>query len=170
MPDTISFRAIIKRFAKQGEKTGWTYVEIPAALAEQLNGQDKTSFRVKGKADAMVLKAVSLLPMGNGDYILPLNADMRKVIRKPVGETIMLVLSKDEAGYQLAEDFVACLDDDPEAKTFFETLTGSHQRYFSKWIESAKTTPTREKRIAQAINALARGWGYPEMIRAGKEK
>nr|MBP8244154.1 YdeI/OmpD-associated family protein [Chitinophagaceae bacterium] len=53
------------------------------------------------------------------------------------------------------------------AKAFFESLTGSHQRYFSKWIDSAKTEPTRVKRITMAVNALAKKWGYGEMIRGG---
>ena len=63
-----------------------------------------------------------------------------------------------------------CLADEPAASAFFQSLAGSHQRYFSKWIDSAKTEPTRTKRIALAVNALAKKWGYPEMIRASQEK
>ena len=32
-----------------GEKTGWSYIEIPAAIAQQLKPNYKKSFRVKGK-------------------------------------------------------------------------------------------------------------------------
>ncbi|HVF97457.1 MAG TPA: YdeI/OmpD-associated family protein, partial [Flavisolibacter sp.] len=52
----------------------------------------------------------------------------------------------------------------------FESLTKGHRLYFSKWIESAKTEPTKAKRIAMAVNALAKGWGYPEMMRANKKE
>ncbi|MFD2524744.1 YdeI/OmpD-associated family protein [Flavihumibacter stibioxidans] len=43
----------------------------------------------------------------------------------------------------------------------------SHQRYFSKWIEVAKTESTRDIRIARTVNAMVKKWSYSEMIRAG---
>jgi uncharacterized protein YdeI (YjbR/CyaY-like superfamily) len=60
---------------------------------------------------------------------------------------------------------IACLEDEPTAMRFFQKLPGSHQRYFSKWIDSAKGEGTKAKRIALSVNALARGKGYAEMIR-----
>ncbi|MGE5108027.1 MAG: hypothetical protein ACM3H8_10810, partial [Sphingobacteriales bacterium] len=32
----ITFTAVIKRFDKQGEKTGWTYIEIPSDIADKI--------------------------------------------------------------------------------------------------------------------------------------
>ena len=29
----IQFNSVIKKFAKQGEKTGWSYIEIPEEVA-----------------------------------------------------------------------------------------------------------------------------------------
>jgi uncharacterized protein YdeI (YjbR/CyaY-like superfamily) len=49
-------------------------------------------------------------------------------------------------------------------------LSGSHQKYFSKWIESAKTAQTKTKRILMAVTALGQGKGYPEMIRMNKKE
>lgn len=45
----IDYTTIILQFAEQGEKTGWTYIEIPADLAQQIKPGNKKSFRVKGK-------------------------------------------------------------------------------------------------------------------------
>jgi uncharacterized protein YdeI (YjbR/CyaY-like superfamily) len=78
-------------------------------------------------------------------------------------------LTADDSAFVFNKDFMDCLLDEPAAKQFFDSLTGSHQRYFSKWIDSAKTEPTKVKRITMAVNALAKKWGYPEMIRAGKQ-
>ena len=64
---------------------------------------------------------------------------------------------------------LACLVDDPVANSFFKTLPGSHQRYFSKWIDDAKTDQTRTKRIALAVNALAKEHNYGEMLRNSKK-
>lgn len=97
---------------------------------------------------------------------MPLNADMRKQIGKKHGAILHVQLVEDKAPFVFNADFVACLEEDPVAKKFFDTLTGSHQRYFSKWIDDAKTESTRAKRIAQSLNAFARKMGYPEMLRA----
>ncbi len=79
-------------------------------------------------------------------------------------------LTPDDSAFIFNKDFMECLHDDPGAESFFNTLTGSHQRYFSKWIDSAKTEPTKVKRIAMAVNALSRKLGYGEMIRAAAGK
>jgi uncharacterized protein YdeI (YjbR/CyaY-like superfamily) len=50
----------------------------------------------------------------------------------------------------------------------FKKLVGAEQRYFSKWIDSAKTEETKAKRIAMMINAMLKGWRYGEMMRANK--
>ena len=164
----VKFTTTIHKFAKQGEKTGWTYVEIPADIAQQLKPGNKREFKVKGKLDKYAIKRASLLPMGGGKFILPLNATIRKAIAKGYGAMLSLQLSADDSAFVFNKDFMDCLSDEPAAKTFFESLTGSHQRYFSKWIDDAKTEPTKTKRIAMAVNALAKKWGYPEMLRANK--
>ena len=164
----VQFTATIKKFGSMGEKTGWSYIEIPAAIAQQLKPGYKKSFRVKGKIDDYQLSQTSLLSMGEGDFIIPLNATIRKAIRKTVGATLIVSLAEDTSPFEYNQDFMECLQDEPEAITYFKTLPGSHQKYFSKWIDSAKTEPTRAKRIAQAVNALSRKQGYAEMIRSLK--
>jgi hypothetical protein len=165
----LKFSTTIHRFEKQGEKTGWTYIEIPADLAQQLKPGNKKEFKVKGKLDTFAIKRVSLLPMGGGKFIMPINAAIRKGIGKRHGAMLLVQLQEDKSEFVFNKDFMECLADEPAAKEFFETLTGSHQRYFSKWIDDAKTEPTRTKRIAMAVNALSRKWGYPEMLRANKK-
>ncbi len=81
----VQFTATIQRFAEQGEKTGWSYITIPSDIAEQLNPGIKKSFRVKGKLDLHIIEQQALLPMGDGSFILPLNASIRKAIHKNKG-------------------------------------------------------------------------------------
>lgn len=166
----VSFKATLKKFGQQGEKTGWTYFEVPADLAQQLKPGNKKSFRVRGKLDKYAFNGVALLPMGGGIFIMAVNAGMRKGIAKKEGARIQVQLAVDEKPYEIARDFLECLGDEPSALKFFKTLVVSHQNYFSKWIESAKTETTRTRRIAMAVNALSKKMGYPEMIRAAKEE
>jgi len=164
----IIFTATIQKFAKQGEKTGWTYIEISASQAKKLKPDTKVSFRVKGSLDSFKIKQIALLPMGEGNFIVPLNATMRKATGKKLGDKIKVSLEEDKSEFAFSEDFIACLQDDPVAFDFFQTLSGSHQKYFSKWIDSAKTSATKTKRIVMAVTALSKRQGYPEMIRANK--
>jgi len=164
----ISFSTTILKFDNQGEKTGWTYIKIPAQIAEQLHPGNRKSFRVKGKLDDHVISGIALLPMGEGDFIMALNADLRKAIGKRKGAVLKVQLAVDKEPYQLNATFIECMEDEPAALQYFRSLPKAHQNYFSKWIESAKTEPTRDHRIAQAVSALARKMGFPEMLRAKK--
>lgn len=166
----ISFSTKIKRFGKKGEKTGWTYVEISATLAQKLNPGKRVGYRVKGALDQHVIQRVSLIPMGAGRFIIPLNATMRRAIGKGDGDTLRVVLEVDERAVPASADFMRCLRDDSRALAHFKTLPGSHQRYFSKWIESAKTKETKTKRITMAVIALAGGQGFPEMLRTNRAR
>lgn len=164
----IQFTATIHKFARQGEKTGWTYIEISASQAKKLKPDTKVSFRVKGSLDSFKIKQIALLPMGEGHFIMPLNASMRKATGKKQGDKLKVSLVADDSEFAFSEDFITCLEDDPVAYDFFQTLSGSHQKYFSKWIDSAKTSFTKTKRIVMAVTALSKKQGYPEMIRANK--
>ena len=88
----IQFTTTILQFAEQGEKTGWTYIVITAALAEKLIPNNKRSFRVKGRLDDHPIKKVALLSMGEGEFIMPLNATIRKAIRKRKGDKLKVQL------------------------------------------------------------------------------
>jgi len=166
----VKFTTTILKFNEQGEKTGWTYIEIPADIAQQIKPNNKKSFRVKGKLDNYAIKSIALLPMGNGNFIMPLNAAMRKATGKRKGAMLSVNIEEDKTPLKLNEDFLACLNDEPAALKHFNSLAGSHRNYFSKWIDSAKIEQTKTKRIAMAVSALARGLGYPEMMREDKAK
>ena len=76
----VEYTTTLLKFDKQGEKTGWTYIEISSDIAQQLKPNNKKSFRVKGKLDNYTIQAVALLPMGEGNFIMPINGAMRKSI------------------------------------------------------------------------------------------
>ncbi len=166
----VQFTITIHKFEKQGEKTGWTHIEIPADIAQQLKPGNKKSFRVKGKLDDYKIAGVSLLPMGGGSFIMAINSAMRKGIGKKQGAMVKVELEEDKKLYQLNKEFMECLADEPRALENFKSMPKSFQNYYSKWIESAKTEPTKTKRIATAVSTLARGMNFSEMIRSLQKK
>lgn len=165
----IQFTATIKKFGKQGEKTGWTYIEISALLAEKLNPGNKKSFRVKGKLDELDYSMIALLPMSEGNFIMPLNASIRKKIRKQKGATLKVIMEVDTNKMKLPAELMECLEDEPQALEYFNSLPKGQQNYFANWICSAKTESTKTKRMAATINALDKHWDFGQMIRAMKK-
>jgi hypothetical protein len=166
----VTFNAIIFKFGEQGEKTGWTYIDIPADIAQELKPGNRKSFRVRGRLDNFAIAGVAVMPMGEGNFILTLNANMRKDIRKREGAMLQVSLEEDvDFKLEVPDDLHECLADDPEALDFFNSLLESHRRYFVNWLNSAKTLPTRAKRIAMICDAMARHMDYGQMIRAGRK-
>lgn len=89
------FTVPILKFGEQGEKTGWTYIVISEEVALQLLPANKKSFRVKGKLDTFLTKGVALLPMGEGSFMMALNASVRKGIGKEKGGLLNVQLELD---------------------------------------------------------------------------
>lgn len=162
----LQFTTTILRFKQYAEKTGWTYIEVPAALAGQLVPGNKKGFRVKGFLDEHPFGGISLLPMGGGNFILTLNASIRKAIRKTAGAQLKVRLEVDLEPILPPKELLECLADEPIAMERFQQLPKSHQNYFTQWINTAKTEPTKAKRIAASINTLAKGQGFSEAVRS----
>jgi len=164
----VQYTAVIKKFDSMGEKTGWTYIDVPAAIAQQLKKDTKKSFRVKGRLDEYEFYGLALTPMGGGDYILALKAAIRKQIKKQKGDMLCVQIEADDRPILPPADLLDCLTDEPAALAHFNTIAPSHQLYFIRYIESAKTDATRTKRIAQSVNTLSKKLGFSDMLRSLK--
>ncbi len=166
----IEFNTIILQFAEQGEKTGWSYIEIPAHLAQELKPGNKKSFRVRGMLDGLAVKGMALMPMGEGNFIMALKAEVRKGIHKNAGAMVQVKIEEDtDYKVEVPDDLQECFEFEPDALAFFNSLPKSHRDYFIKWIEGAKTAETRAKRIVNTINATLRKWNYGQMLREMKK-
>jgi hypothetical protein len=167
----VTFKTKILQFKERmGEKTGWSYIKVPAKLAQQLKPDNKRSFRVKGKLDDYAIAGMALIPMGEGDFILALKAAIRKAIRKKAGDSLEVQLEVDKKEIVPPKELLECLADEPEAQKVFKTLPKSHQNWYGNWVKGAKTEGTRTRRIAQIVDAMLKKMSFGEMIRAYGEK
>ncbi|MDB5251136.1 MAG: hypothetical protein JWP27_305 [Flaviaesturariibacter sp.] len=166
----LQFQTVLKRFAQQGEKTGWTYFELSAEQATALLPGNRRSFRVKGKLDELPIAGVATIPMGDGNFIIAVNTTMRKTLRKKQGDMITVRLQLDKQEVPLSPALLECLQDEPDAQAKFKALPRSHQHYYSRWIESAKTDATKARRIAQAINGFLNGRTFAEIMKADSSR
>ena len=166
----ISFEVLIEKFEDKGEKTGWTYIYIPESLALQIKPNTRTSYRVKGSMDNLPIGGMAMVPMGEGDYIIALKGELRRKLRKKEGDLLRVGLEEDE-DFQIPmpAELEEALRDQPHFLENFLKQPKSHQHYFFNWINSAKTDPTRAKRIAMTIDAMDRGYDFGQMIREEKK-
>lgn len=162
----VIFTATILQFAEQGEKTGWSYIEVPADIAQKLKPGNKKSFRVKGMLDGLAVEGLALIPMGAGNFIMAIKAEIRKGLRKNAGAMLQVKLEPhDDFKIDMPDELQECFDFEPEALDFFNSLPISHRNYFLKWINDAKTSETRAKRIVNTVNAMLRKWRFNVMAK-----
>lgn len=165
MPGKLHFSTRLEKFGQMGEKTGWTYVPITAEMANTIKKGCRKSFRVKGRIDQTEISGVALMPMGDGEFILTINASLRRQLKKTKGDLVELFLQEDKSEKPLSAELIECLADEPDAFGYFQSIPASHRRYFSNWVESAKTNQTKSRRIAAALDAFIRKMTFGEMIR-----
>jgi len=165
----VTFNAELEKFKDNGEKTGWTYVFIPHAIADQIKPGERRAIRIKGTIDHLSISGIAIMPMGDGDFILPLKKDIRKQLQKEAGAKVTLNLSFDaDFKVEMPEDLEMCLADEEELITQFLSMPKSHQNYFINWLNTAKTEATRTKRIVMIVNAMDKKLDFGAMIRSNK--
>jgi len=165
----VTFKAEIEKFGELGEKTGWSYVYIPKALANGIKAGCRKSFRVKGRIDQVEISGMATVPMGEGDFILALKATLRKKLKKEAGAMVDVALEEDkDFKIGIPEDLELCLSDEPQLMENFMALPMSHRNWYINWLNSAKTEPTRTKRLVKIVSAMDRGLSFGEMMREGK--
>ena len=162
----VVFDAEIERFEKMGEKTGWTFVFIPVEIANQIKANCKKSYRIKGKLDNVAIRGVALTPMGEGNFIIPLKASLRKELKKAEGALLHLELEEDtEFKIEMPADLELCLVEEKHCIENFMKLPKSHQNYYINWLNTAKTDQTRTKRLTQIVIAMDKQMDFGEMMR-----
>jgi len=96
-----------------------------------------------------------LLEPARAGFFLSLGPSWRRDNELDAGANVEVVLYPD--GIQidnLASDIAQALESAPEAKARFESLTSGVRKNINNWIESAKRSETRTKRISEMIRFL----------------
>ncbi|RZK52190.1 MAG: hypothetical protein EOO91_19780 [Pedobacter sp.] len=101
--------------------------------------------------------------------MLPLNKPLRKALRKEEGAIITLNLEFDvDFKIEMPDDLEICLADEESLLEQFLSMPKSHQNYFINWLNTAKTEPTRTKRLVMIVNAMYHKQDFGAMIRTNK--
>ena len=152
MKALVDKKLVLEKFQGKG---GWTYVQVP--VIRNLEQVQFVWIKVKGAIDGYEIKKYHLMPMGNGALFLPVKAEIRKVVKKGVGDLVHVVLYTDDDPLEVPEEMMLCLEEEPKALKFFNSLTESQRRYYIEWIYSAKREETKVDRLARTVNNLMHG-------------
>jgi len=132
------------------------YIEFPYDVNKEFG--TKGQVKVNATFDGHEYRG-SLANMGYDCHILGITQAIRKAIGKNPGDMVHIILKQDiePRVVKIPDDFIELLDGNREAKAFFETLSYTNKNEYNVWITSAKKAETREKRLKQSIEMLAKG-------------
>jgi hypothetical protein len=164
-----SFKSIIQKFANKGEKTGWTYVDVPDDILLKLKRKDKKEFRIKGVMDDVKFERLACYPIGDGHFIIAINGDLRIKLGKKEGAMLSIKFELDTSEALKSQELLDCLKEDALALKQFNSLLPSHQNYYHRYVYTAKGADTKARRIINIITAMHKKMNFGEMIRSLKK-
>ncbi len=137
---------------KEAMGKGGAYIEIPFDV-EKVFGAKRV--KVKATFDNVPYRG-SIVRMSTECHIIGVTKDIRKKIKKDIGDYVEVTVEKDdeERVIELSEDFKIRIEESKEIHDFWNSLSYSNQKKYVSNIESAKKEETRKKRIDDAINKL----------------
>lgn len=153
---TYQFEAEIKKHPKINA----AFIEFPYSVKEEFgsNGQVKVQVTFDGHE-----YRGSLVKMGQACHWIGLTQAIRNAIGKNPGDTVQVVLKKDESPrtVEIPEDMLIRFEKNKAAKAFFDTLSHTHKKEYVSWIVSAKKIETRERRLSKTMEMLAQNIRHP---------
>ncbi len=146
----MRFHAIIQQSGKTA-----TGIQVPAAVVGGLGTSKRPAVSVT--INGYTYRS-SIAAMG-GVFMLPVSAEVRAGAGIAGGDQVDVEVELDTAPRQVTvpPDFTEALNQDGEAKRFFEALSYSNQLRLVLAVETAKAADTRQRRIDQTVAKLHEG-------------
>lgn len=137
-----------------GGKTA-TGIEVPPEVVASLGTSKKPPVRVT--INGYTYR--STIAVLGGVFMLPVSAEVRKQAGVAAGDAfdVDIALDTEVREVTVPDDFSAALDQDAEARRFFDGLSYSQKLRHVLSIEEAKTPETRQRRIDKAVSTLHEG-------------
>jgi len=94
-----------------------------------------------------------------GVAYIGLNKEVRAVVGVDAGDRVRVAIELDTEPRTVTvpDDLQAALADDRDARVAFEKLSYTHRREYVAWIDEAKRSETRARRVAGTIEGVLAG-------------
>lgn len=151
-PAEYVFEAVLELEPEQGG----VFVIIPAEVTAALGTRGRVPVEVT--FDGFPYRG-SATPMGDGRHGLLLLKAIRGAIGKTWGDSVRVVLRRDEAPRVVAvpPDLALALATTPGARLRFEELSYTTQKEHVRSVEGAKKEDTRRRRIESIVESVLAG-------------
>jgi Bacteriocin-protection, YdeI or OmpD-Associated/Domain of unknown function (DUF1905) len=130
-------------------------IQIPAAVVEALGAGRRPPVTVT--LNGFTYR--STVAVLGGAYMVGVSEERRAAAGVAGGDVVDVDIELDTAPRELVvpADFAAALAAAPAAKATFDALSYSNKSWHTLQIDGAKTTETRQRRIAKSVEILAAG-------------
>ncbi len=129
-----------------------TGIEVPPEVVAALGTSKKPPVRVT--LNGYTYR--STIAVMGGVFMVGVSAENRAGASVAGGDEIDVEIELDTEPRELTipEDLAAALDADADARRFFDSLSYSSRRRYTRSVEGAKTAETRQRRIEKAVSDL----------------
>ncbi len=150
------FRAKLLNPAESGKGKSWAFLILPKAASDGLPRRGRTT--VKGTLNGHPFQA-TLEPDGQLSHWLRVEKELREAAGLKIGEMVALVIApvEPEPEPEVPPDLLEALAALPGAKGRWDDTTTLARLDWIHWIESAKQSTTRRRRVENACEMLASG-------------
>jgi hypothetical protein len=130
------------------------FVDVPKEISRAL-GPAKERIPVCGTVEGLPLRT-TLVPSGNGRHRLAIHGDIYRKLRIDAGAVVEISLELDEESREpvLPPSLIAALKFSKVAAREFRAMTTALRRQIVRYITSAKSEATIERRVAKFITRL----------------
>jgi hypothetical protein len=159
----FAFGATMKKYqfkaAIAGGRGGGAGVTFPYDVEKEFGM--KTNVPVKATLDGVPYNG-SLMNCGMPNHMLAVLKGVREKIGKGVGDSVDVVVWKDEEERTIeAPKDLKALVKKEGLLAGFEKLSYTHRKEYIRWIEDAKKDETRLRRLAKCVEMLREGIKTP---------
>jgi len=104
----------------------------------------------------------SMVKYGRPEHMIPILKAIREEIGKGPGDTIDVVIERDESvrTVEIPAEFAALMKRE-KLLAAFEKLSYTHRKEYCRWITDAKKEETRKSRLTRAVEMLRAGVKTP---------
>ena len=133
------------------------FVDVPPEISKAL-GTNAACIPICGTVEGVPLRT-TLVPRGNGRHRLAIHGDIRKKLRIDAGAVVEVSLELDEESREpeLPPALILALKYAPRAAREFRGMTTALRRQIVRYLTSAKSEATIERRVAKFVARLERG-------------
>jgi len=140
------------------------YVEFPYDVQKLFGTRGQV--KIRAELDGKITYRGSLANMGAGCHVLGLTKEIRNQLGKGFGDTVAVTLEKDteERNVEIPADISVILNQNPDYRSFFDSLSFTNRKEYIRWIESAKKEETRSNRLTQLQLRLERHLKFSDKL------